>query len=79
MMYANPYLEEAPGELYPHRSIEHAATGGLAKAELSVRLTISEVALQPENCSVSLDMLLLPYASVSVCCHRRVVYPTSYL
>lgn len=37
-MYASPYLGDAFVELLPHWAIEHAATGGLAKAELSVRL-----------------------------------------
>ena len=78
-MYVDPYLDDAFGKLYPHWSIKHAATGGLAKAVLSVRLTFPEVALQPECCSVSLDMLVLPYLRVSMCCPRRTVYSTLYL
>lgn len=51
-MYAHPSLGDASGELYPHWLSEHAVTGGLAKAELSVRPTISEVTLLPETASV---------------------------
>ena len=78
-MYAHSYPGDASGELSPHWLIEHAATGGLVEAELRLHPTLSEVALLPESYSVSLDMLVLPYPRVTMCCPRRTVYLPSYL